>query len=327
MKTQTISIIGLERLGASVGLAIKQSSLDVTILGNDRDITLAQKAETMRAIDKTHRNLAKTASLADILILAVPVSELELTMEIVGEAVQDHTLIIDLSGWKTAGLKWAQAFMKKGHYIGASLVLAASELEDGRLGLEAAHGDMFKNSIFCLAPSPQAEPKAVETAVNFGHLLGAIPYFIDPMEYDGLVQGIETVPGLLAAAMFNAVHKATGWRDMLRFASLPFALTTQPLTAGNDIATLALGNKMSTLRWLDALLSELQQMRRWVFDGEEELLGAMLLELHNHRSKWLHERTENNWVEIQSPEIEQTNIAGHMLGGIIPRRKKNEGSG
>ena len=35
MRTQTITIIGLDRVGASIGLALKNSSLDATVIGHD----------------------------------------------------------------------------------------------------------------------------------------------------------------------------------------------------------------------------------------------------------------------------------------------------
>lgn len=323
MKTQQITLIGLRRLGASIGLAIKQSSLDVTIVGHDSQIALARQAAGLGAIDKVQRNLPRAAETADILVLAVSVSELEATLKIVGDVVQGHTLILDLSGWKGAGLKWAKAYLQRGHYVGAALVFAATKLSDGRIGVEAADADLFRDSVICLMPSPDAEPRVVETAVNFGHILGAKPYFVDTLEYDGLVQGLETVPGLLAAAMFRAVHKSRGWRDMLRFAGLPFAQSTHPLNAGVDVAHMAMGNKMATLRWLDALMEELKQMRRWIYEGEEEVLAAVLTELDLQREAWLRERAVNDWLEAKTPDLEQRGFAQLMFGGLAGSRDKS----
>jgi prephenate dehydrogenase len=319
MKTQTITIIGLDRVGASVALALQASSLEVTIVGHDRDIALASQAQKAGTIDKAERNLPRAAEAADILVLTVPVIELEETLAAVGDVLQTHTLVLDLAGWKGAGLKWARTYLQQGHYVGASLVLSAAALTDSRTSSEAASADLFKDSVFCVMPSAKAEPKAVETAVNFGHLLGAVPYFVDAMEYDSLVQGLETVPGLIAAAMFSAVRKSTGWRDMLRFAGLPFAQSTQPLGDGSTVAHLAMGNKEATLRWLDVLIEELRQVRRWLLDGEEELLSALLVDLSLQREKWLHERSENNWIEIKAPDVEGPSFTQQMLGGFVSR--------
>ncbi|MCB9420809.1 MAG: prephenate dehydrogenase [Ardenticatenaceae bacterium] len=325
MKAQTVTIIGLDRFGASIGRALKKSPLQLTIVGNDSDNERTRAAEAAGAIDSSKRNLASAAAAADILVLAVPFVELEETLRIVGDAVQEHTLVIDLSDLKGPGLTWGKQFMKQGHYVGASLVLSASSLADGRTDTELANADLFQNSVMCVMPAVDVEEGAVETAVNFGRLLGASPYFVDIAEYDNLVQGTETLPGLIAAATFGAVHKAGGWRDMLRFAGLPFALTTLPLANGENTAKLALNNKEATLRWLNALIEEMQQVRQWVYEGEAELLAARLESLMLERDRWLRERAKNDWLEVKEPDLGAASFTGHLFGGLTNiRGKKSE---
>ena len=324
MKAQTITIIGLDRVGVSIGLALKKSSLDVTVIGHDANREWGHQAKMLNAIDKTNWNLFSAATEADILILTVPAVGLEETLQVVGSDLKAHTLVLDFSSLKALGQKWAKLHMSQGHYVGAVPVLSAGVLTDGRLGPEAATADLFRNSVFCLMPSPTADPQAVETAVNMGLVLGATPYFLDAAEYDGLMQGVSTIPGLMAAAVFNAVHKATGWRDILRFAGLPFALTTSPLNEAPDIALQVRNNKEATLRWLDALLEEMEEIRRWVYHDDSEQLDVMLQELAIHRQKWIDKREKNDWVEGKRPDVPHTSIAEQMLGGFARRRGRDE---
>lgn len=325
MKAQTVSIIGMGRLGVSLGLALKASQAGLTIVGHDRaEERTRQAKDKVGAIDKAEWNLINAVSAADILVLAVPMTELEDVLLVGGEEVQPHALVLDLSSLKGLGLKWAKLYLRHGHYVGASPVLTAASLADGRDDPLTASADLFKNSIFCLAPSATADPQAVETAVNFGLLLGATPYFVDPMEYDSLIQGVVTMPGLLAAAMFNTVHQSTGWRDILRFANVPFALTTQPLSEGVDVARLALNDKAATLRWLDALIGEMEAFRRQIAAGDLESLSIIMEDLWLKREKWLRDRAENNWVEGETPRIEHRGLSEQMLGGWIAGRGKKE---
>ncbi len=325
MKTQTISIIGLNRVGASIGLALKKSNLEVTIVGHDKDTAVMRAAkDTVGAVDKTEWNLLTAAMKADILLLTVPYSELQLTLEAIGNDLQEHSVVIDLSGQKRAGLTWAKQYLKRGHYVGAVPLFKAAFLADGRSAIETADADLFRNSVFCLMPSTDADPQAVETAVNFGLILGSVPYFVDPDEYDQLSQGAETMPGLLAAAMFGALHKSTGWRDMLRLAGLPFSISTSPLENSVDAASTALDNKAATLRWLDAVMKELQQIRRWIYDEESELLSAYLLELESERQQWLRQREKNDWVEMKTTSIPNQSFTEQMLGTFVTDRFKKD---
>ncbi|MFQ5401463.1 MAG: prephenate dehydrogenase [Anaerolineae bacterium] len=319
MKAQTIVIIGLGRIGASVGLALKQAMPELVIVGHDPDPDAAAVAkDQLGAVDKSERTLAGAVKTADILILTMPVAELEGTLQAAGEHVQEHTLILDLTGMKAAGAQWAERYLRQGHYVGASLVLAADHLTDAGsgTGADAARANLFRNSILCVMPAANADPKAVETAVNFGLIMGATPYFLDAAEFDSLVLGVETVPGLVAAAMFKAVHKAAGWRDMLRFAGLPFALATRPLSGSHDLALQALRDKAATLRWLDAVIGELTEMRAWFMEDEEEILLARLEKLEAERDRWLQERAENNWVEVELPPTDMPSLGRRFLGGF-----------
>lgn len=324
MKAQTVTIIGLNRASAAIGLALKASPLEMNIIGHDADRAQSEAAKAINAIDKTEWNLISAVSKADILVLALSAAELQETFPLFGEDVQPHALVLDFSSLKGQGLALAQKHLRRGHYVGVQAVLSATALLDGRLDLATAQADMFRDSVFCLMPAATAEPKAVETAVNFGRILGGVPYFVDPHEYDSLLQGIATIPGLMAAAVFSAVNQATGWRDILRFADLPFALTTAPLQDGTEIAHLALHNKPATLRWLDAFIGELQTMRRLVQQDEPELLHATLLDLQTRRAKWLRERDENNWVEIATQDVETRGLSEQMLGSWLGGKRKKE---
>jgi prephenate dehydrogenase len=323
MKTQTITILGLDRIGASIGQALRQAKLDVTVIGYDKERAISRQAKEAGAIDKEQWNLINAAATADILILSLAAVDLPHTMQLIGRELQPHTLILDLTPLKKPGLTLAEKYLQQGHYVGAAPVLAANAFSDGRTGIEAARPDLFKESIICLMPAAQAEPKAVETAVNLGLVLGAKPFFMDVAEYDSLMQGLETMPGLLAAALFRSLTQSAGWRDMLRFAGQSFALTTLPLDQA-DVPLRALHDKNATLRWLDALIEEMRQVRGWVAQGNGEILAAMFEEMGNERAVWLHQRAKNDWLEHDPPPVERTSLAEQLLGGLArqPKEKK-----
>ena len=328
MKAQTVTIVGMGRVGVSIARALTASGVGLTIVGHDRIRELAQEAkEKLGAVDRVEWNLVTAAAAADILILAVPLTELENTLMVIGEDVQPHALVLDLSSLKAQSLRWADRYLKGGHYVGVVPVLSAPYLNDGRDEPSAATPDLFRNSVFCLLPSAKADPQAVDTAVAFGRLLGAAPYFIDPLEYDSLVQGIETLPGLVGVALFSAVQKSTGWRDMLRFANSPFALSTQPLALGTDITSLALNDKAATLRWLDALLNELAFLRKLIQEGDRETIDLTLSNILIQRERWLKERAENDWVEGDEVPIDSPSVSDQFLGGWLSGKVKKDKKG
>jgi prephenate dehydrogenase len=324
MKASTVTIAGLDRISGSMGLAIRGAGMGLTVLGHDRESGLTTLAKELGAIDEARANLLEAVAAADIVILNLPMAELKETLQAVGSRVKPHTLVVDLSALKSAGLRWARDFLKQGHYVGVNPVLAAAVMADGRPGIDAANADLFRNSVFCIMPAPEADPKAVETAVNLGKILGATPFFLDPGEYDALMHGVETVPGLLAAAMLRAVMQAPGWRDMLRFAGLPFAQITAPLANG-DLDSLAAADRLATMRWLDAVIQELQLIRHVVEEGDEERVVSVLEDLRAQHRRWLRSRQENDWEETTDvPDVSPLNLSGRLLGGFLRRGKDDK---
>ena len=318
MRAQTVTIVGMSRTGLSIALALKASGTDLTIVGYDRFRELTQKAkDEIGAIDKAEWNLVNAAAEADILVLAVPLAELETNLMVIGDELKPHALVLDLSVLKGRSLRWAEQHLKRGHYVGAVAVLSAAYLNDGRDEPEAATPDLFRGGMFCLMPSVRAEPRAVDTAVNFGRLLGATPYFVDPMEYDSLTQGVETLPGLAAAALFGTLQKSPGWRDMLRFANSSFALATQPLQNGTDITSMALNDKAATLRWLDAYLQELTEIRALIMSGDREMIDLALGNFLIQREKWLKERIRDDWVEGVETKVDHPSMSDQLVGGWL----------
>jgi prephenate dehydrogenase len=314
MKTENITIVGLDRLGASVGLALKRAATNLTIVGHDEDPERMRVALEMGALDSTQERLVRAAAGADILILSQPAGRAVNLLAAIGEQIRPHALIVDLSPLKGRSQEWAGRHLQQGHFVGGSLVLSASALEDSRRGPEAARADLFQNSLFCLMPSSRAEPKAVETAVTLGGLLGAKPFFLDADEYDNLVAGVETLPGLAAAALLRAITRSKGWRDMLRFAGLPFAVGVSALQDEAEIAALALHEREATLRWLDALSAELQEIRQWIYDQDPEQLTAYLRQLQADRHRWLATRAENEWEEQAAPDVAPLSFRDRLFG-------------
>jgi prephenate dehydrogenase len=314
MKAQTVTIIGLDRIGGSIGMAIRARDVGLTVVGHDAQRSNGKKALEMGAVDEMNRNLVNAATAADILVLNLPITELEGTLKAIGPDVQEHTLVMDLADLKEPGKAWSEQYLEQGHYIGATPVVAADALADGRTGIEAARGDLFTGSLFCIIAAASVEPMAIETAKNFGSILGAAPYFLGPEEYDSLMQGISTMPSLVAVATFLAVTQTSAWRDMLRFAGLPFSLSISSLEK-SDLAALALHDREASLRWLDAVLAELQTVRRWVAEGDEERLSLILDDLALKREKWLLTRRDIGQADDDKiPDLSDFSFTRQLFG-------------
>ena len=65
-----ITIIGLGKIGTSIGLALADETDQLTRIGHDKSMETAKSAEKLGALDKVHLNLHASVENADIVILA-----------------------------------------------------------------------------------------------------------------------------------------------------------------------------------------------------------------------------------------------------------------
>ncbi len=78
--TIQITIIGLGQIGTSIGLCLSGDK-NFRRVGHDRELEFARTAEKMGALDKVDLNLPHSVRDADIVILSIPVDQIQETLE------------------------------------------------------------------------------------------------------------------------------------------------------------------------------------------------------------------------------------------------------
>jgi prephenate dehydrogenase len=308
MARATITIVGLGKVGSSIGLALNTPENDLQLIGHDKSSEVAKESKSEGAVDSTAWNLISACERADVVILAIPFDQIESTLEAIGNELKIGTVVIDTSPFTRPVIEWAKKHLAENvHFISMGLGRNPAAMLDVTPGPAGARTDLFANAPCCIMPSPSSAPEAVKTAQDVATLLGATPYFLDPAEYDGLSSVVTLVPALLAGALLAPVISSPGWREMRRLGSSDLLYLSQPLKASS--AALGLGiahNRENVLRWLDTVMVELQTIREQVADGEDELLGHRLEAIDEGLETWLIDWQRNEWERSARPAMPST---------------------
>src|SRR5215211_6934991 len=119
--TVQITIIGLGQVGSSIGLALKASKVDAHLVGHDKEPGIAKEAQKAGAVDDVKYNLPASIRDAKLIILAMPLSEIRETLEIITQDLQDGAVIMDTAPSKAKVAAWAKQLLPEGrYYIGLS---------------------------------------------------------------------------------------------------------------------------------------------------------------------------------------------------------------
>ena len=323
--TVKLAIIGLGRLGASMGLALASETNQLERVGHDTDTVTARKAEKMGAVDKIEGNLHSAVAGADIVVLAVPVDAVHEILEEIARDLGPEAVVIGTAPIHEASTRWAQELLPpQVYFVSFAPTLNPAYLLETAAGIEAVHDDLFKNSlIFITAPYGTGED-AIKLAQDLATLLGARSLFSDAVEVDGLLAGGNLLPQLAAAALINATITQSGWTEARKLAGRSYAMSSEPLAHLDDSERLgqsALLNRDNALRVVDNLMLALRQLREAIADEDEDQLHTLLDYAHTQRETWLDERSASNWETAAAVDMPGKGAYMGQLFGLSALRK------
>jgi prephenate dehydrogenase len=339
MKKPRITIVGLGFIGGSIGLALHQAEADFEVVGHDRERAAANQARKMGAVDKTDWNLISACEGADLIVMAIPVGGIKDTLTAIGSYLKPGCLITDTASIKSPILEWAEEILpEEVNFVGGDPIVPSTgsghrgtagttgdALSSG--GIDAARADLFSGALYCLTPAAGAAADAVRLASDFVYLLGAEPYFLDPLEHDGLMAGVDHLPFVLSAALLGITTESPSWREMRKLAGGAFENATRFVSADpTTYRDACLVNRENIVRWIDGCSGKLGELKETILAGDAEELAQVFEEAMIARQRWLRARETGNWEVQESSETPtMTSFMGQLfgLGGLGKRGKRS----
>lgn len=320
-----ITILGLGQIGTSIGLALAEKKDTITRVGNDREPGVAKQAQRLGAVDKVQLNLPNAVRNADVVILSTPVDEIRHILEAIQLDLKEGCVVIDTSPVKIGVAAWVQELLPKGvHFVTMTPTLNPIYLEETAVGVEAAHADLFKNSLMVITSPPGIDADALKLAADLATLLGGTPFFADPYEVDGLLAAVGLLPRLMAAALVESTTSQPGWNEARKLASRVYAQVSHPLLELDEVdyyGQAALLNKDNVVRMLDEVIQSLRELRSAIATEDEAALKERIGKAIKARNLWLEQRYKSDWDRAPAQAMP---TAGEMLGSLVGLGKKRE---
>jgi prephenate dehydrogenase len=322
---QRITIIGTGRIGASMGMALRQSqdAPRLELVGHDCELATARQALKLGAFDRVEFNLDVALRGAKLIIIAVPLAALREVLQDIGRLVNAEGVVItDTAPLKAPVKMWAKELLPEGcYYVGADPFLApASGGWEMLEGPAAARSDLFKDAVYAITAQPDDHPSAVHAVTNLAFVLGAEPYLMDPGEHDAVRVWVNALPDMAASSLFRSVTESHGWAEMRRAAERSFATATA--AAAGDVASrrmLAQLGQPVLIEALDGLVVQLQALRQALAEGDGAVVEAILQQATRARELWLLQSQERTW-EPAPPEIEHESLFERTMKTLVGER-------
>jgi prephenate dehydrogenase len=335
MAQVNFTVVGLGKMGASMGLALKAYSKQpgnehqFSVTGYDGTPSLLDQATKLGAIDRGERNLAAAAQKADLVFLDLPFQDVEKALQVIGEVLKPGAVVMDASLLKEPSIQWAKTHFRRvndkdteAYLVGVHLLLNPVRLGDPRDTLDAASADLFTNGLMIISPSTTCPEEAVQLVADVASLLGLKQHFADPHEHDSIIAAMEGLPLLLQLALFRALSRSQSWDDLRWMGNTAFYLGTyqlgqlEPESAGK----LAHLSREALVRRLDDTLASLTELRDVLRSGDELTISEAFDSASSAYAKWDRARHTNEWLPL--PAIPAPGEGVRLFGGLFGRKKK-----
>jgi prephenate dehydrogenase len=322
-----ISIIGLGLTGTSVGLGLQRSPGDFEIVGHDKDPAAASTAKKAGAVNRTEWNLHRAYEEANLIVLALPLNELDGLLGHMREGLRPDAMILALTNIMQPAIEIADKQLPENvHFV------AAHPIVTGIGGRLTPRADLFDDATFCLAPSLNTDPDAVQLASDFAERLGAKPFYVDAAEHDGIMAGVEQLPQLLAAALMRMSANSPSWSENKRMAGRPFAQATELGGNAQQLFAALQTNRDSLVYRIDQLQQELAEWKALLqleVEADAEDAHPLLQQLEqavDERAQWVASAELRQWDGAAAELDEIDSQPGFMrqlfLGGMFNRKSK-----
>jgi prephenate dehydrogenase len=332
--TVQITIIGLGQIGASVGLALANHKDKVTTVGHDKSPEVAQTAKKIGAVERVENNLPASVEAADIVLLAIPANQIHDTLKVIAQDLHPEAVLMDTLPVKAGLAAWIKELLPpQRYYVGLTPAVNPVYVEEPGNGIDRAHADLFQHGLIGISAPLGTPGEAIQLATGFASLLGAVPYFVDSSEIDGIMATAHLLPQLSAVALVNASVDQPGWSDIRKMAGQHFSLPTSLVASQEEIGSLsetALQNRENTVRVLDSLLAALTELRNDIAREDRKGLERRLEHARVGRAQWWAQRLQGDWQTVERGKQEFPRISDVLkqqvggLGQLFRRKDKSD---
>jgi prephenate dehydrogenase len=310
MANPIITILGLGTLGSSLGLALQRSAAQAEVVGHDKVPEASQTARKNNVVQRVEWNLHAACEPASLIVLAMPIGEVAETLELIRDDVRPNALVFVLSDvLQPAAQLVEEKLASKGtsQAGGQGHGVVGHPIVTGLGGPLTPRADLFDRTTFVVAAGATTDPSALELAANFVESLGAQPLFMDPMEHDGLIAGVEQLPQMLGLATVHMLAASPGWTEARRLAGRTFAQTTDSGRSAENLYAAMRGNRANLLTRIEQFERELAAWKKWLMaddeagsqatagEAGEHPLQAAIVDSHAERDRWESQAQLQDW--------------------------------
>lgn len=282
-------VCGVGLIGGSFALSIKSALAGrqdcPEIVGMGRTRAPLEEALRRGVIDTIETDWASALKGADLVLLGMPVGQMEAVMRAMAPHLETHTLVTDGGSTKADVVVAARAAFgaRIGQFVPGHPIAGAE-----KSGVTAAKPDLYVGKRVVLTPLQENAPADVAAVRKMWELCGARVSELAPEEHDRVFAAVSHLPHLLAFALVHDLAGRDNADQLFDFAASGFRDFTRIASSHPEMwRDICLANRRALIGELDAYLAELLKTRVLLASADSDGLEAMFATARMRREAWL----------------------------------------
>jgi prephenate dehydrogenase len=284
-RIEKLVIVGVGLIGGSFALALKEAGAAGRVIGVGRGAGNIRRALELGIIDAGGAFDQATFGDADLVLLAVPVGQMQTVMRAIAPLLGDKTVVTDAGSTKQDVVDLARRELKKslarfvpGHPI------AGTE----KSGAESAFAALYRGRKVVLTPLDGTDVSALGAVRAAWKACGANVFELAPRQHDAVLATVSHLPHVLAYALVDQVARHKDAKRLFSYAAGGFRDFTRIAGSHPEMwRDICLANKKALLAELGRYEGELERVRRIIERGDAKALDALFSGARDARNRWL----------------------------------------
>jgi len=288
MKINHLVVIGVGLIGGSVARALRHAGCVERVTGVGRGRENLDRARELGIIDHWTHDIAEAVHDADMVLVAVPMGAYDRVFSELAVSLPENALITDAGSTKQHAIDVARKHLPDPSRFVPAHPIAGTE----QSGAEASFAELFEDRLCILTPVDNCDEQAVVAVETMWRATKSRVIRMDAASHDDLLAAVSHLPHLAAFALVNAVRKQADAsdeeHDPFRFAAGGFRDFTRIASSSPEMwRDIAISNAAALVKEIDALQTELAEMREALTSDDGEKLLEAFTAAKRARDAWL----------------------------------------
>ena len=279
-----VTIVGVGLLGGSLGLAVKRRKLAREVAGFVRRAASLKDCEKAGAVDFATTDLLAAVSNADLVILCMPLSQMQSRVRQMLPALKRGAIVTDVGSVKASVVRELESLVaRSGAYFIGSHPMAGSE----KTGVNAACADLFANAVCIVTPTKKSNTSAIRKVEQFWKAVGSRVLELKPEIHDALVSRSSHLPHVVAATLVSHVLSPAQPKHQTALCANGFRDTTRIASGSPEMwRDISLANRKNIGKSLDAFIADLRKFRRALAKADVNDIARFFKAAKKRRDNW-----------------------------------------